>query len=322
MCVTCLRPHYLIRLRMCTTSDSVSLCAQLSKNRLAFRGGEHIVKTFISALIESATRESYGIFKIHIATIKLLRAFNNYNTYLKSCFSPDVIESIKNSLSAYSSIAKYVTRSNFSTATFETLDKYGIYKRYRQILITKKIDPVAFIDELDTVGCIPLKVKHDCSICGTPTMTIDTLCCSQQMCFTCISAFFAVNESAPFVSLFHKCPFCRCEFDDKMLEFDIPLKSRYDMLRHNVHQTPYDKVVTMKESHYFCMCQTCHLCFPVEKVCALDIANLPKICPDCDVSSFVEKRCPSCGFGIAKDGGCNNVKCMCGKSMCWLWTKN
>jgi hypothetical protein len=45
----------------------------------------------------------------------------------------------------------------------------------------------------------------------------------------------------------------------------------------------------MKNDHYFCMCQGCKNCFPVQKSCALDLDNLPNECEKCDVTAFVQR---------------------------------
>lgn len=286
------------------------------------KGERYIIRKFVSMLIDEISRsspvppagagsgssssiESYEIFRLHHAVVKLLTAFNNYNMYIKTLFSLDDKNTIKDFLNLFDP-------TEISSKETKKMHKTCIH--YKRLILLKPIVPAEFISELD---CFPLKIVHDCTLCGTSTMTIDTSCCCQQLCYACVSALHKLDESG-IIKLFPKCPFCRNEFGDDMLCFDEIIQKRYKMLRTNVVNTTYSQVLVMKNDYYFCMCEGCKKCFPVQKSCALDLENLPKECEKCNVSAFVERRCPSCGNGIVRNGGCNNVKCLCGNSMCWL----
>lgn len=287
------------------------------------KGEKYIIKKFVSMLIDglppvcpagsgagagagsSSRIQSYEIFRLHHAVVKLLAAFNNYNMYIKSLFSPEDKKAIRDFLRLFDPI---------EIDSKGTKQVYEMCIHYKRLNLLRPIVPAEFISELD---CFPLKIVHDCTLCGTSTMTIDTSCCYQQLCYACVSALHKLDESG-IINLFPKCPFCRNDFGDDILCFDEIVQKRYKMLRSNVVNTSYSQVLVMKNDHYFCMCQGCKNCFPVQKSCALDLDNLPKECEKCDVTAFVERRCPTCGSGIVKNGGCNNIKCLCGRSMCWL----
>jgi hypothetical protein len=290
------------------------------------KGEKYIIHKFVSMLIDglppyssalapagagagagagSTSAHSYEIFRLHSAVIKLLTAFNNYNMYIKSLFSAEDKKTIKEFFQLFDPI---------EIDSKEKKQMHNMCLRYKRLILLKPIVPAECISELD---CFPLKIVHDCTLCGASTMTIDTSCCCQQLCYACISSLHKLDESG-IINLFPKCPFCRVYFNDDMLCFDENVQKRYIMLRRNVINIVPSKVFAMVNDYYFCICRGCKLCFPVQKSCALDLENLPKECEKCDVSAFVERCCPTCGCGIVKNGGCNNIKCFCGESMCWL----
>jgi hypothetical protein len=163
-----------------------------------------------------------------------------------------------------------------------------------------------------------------CGLCHDDIM--DTLnkyscCCGNTMCSKCISGILTASLTG-LVDLFPKCSFCRTELSSVAFNLNKEIANTYASLRTTVVGTPFNelKKIYCDGKHYVRRCAKCHLCFTVDKECAVDVDMLPIKCGICteDITKKIERQCKKCKHGLVKEGGCNSVACSCGARMCWL----
>lgn len=159
----------------------------------------------------------------------------------------------------------------------------------------------------------------ECSLCSDLKVTCTIPCCRTNICVDCLVSCIEPSRKG-FVRLFPQCPFCRTNLPDCILELNDEIKKEYTILQKTVVDTSIDDAIKLwnEGKHYFCRCNECRFLFTIEKTCASE-DDMPTVCKKCsDISSFVERECPNCHYSIQRIDGCNNIKCICNKSMCWL----
>jgi len=159
-----------------------------------------------------------------------------------------------------------------------------------------------------------------------------TECCGQALCTKCFEKSTRIDEVP--LRLFPQCPFCASALDKKVLNrfIDNDGEARGHKLErlqscvvhHDQEIAPFyslSKVDDLKKSHRFSLCHECICVIATPRDCAGRVDDLPNTCVRCIRTLPAElnvKRCPSCGQGIERIDGCNNVMCVCGTSICWV----